>query len=114
MRIEDKAIRGNLYAVLPTLKQSLNGYLSQYDRVYIGATTNVDVRAASHSKDSWAKMVLLHVGPHAGTCKSLETALIKYAQATNFRVEPDNVLSGGEGIHHGRERYWVYVLVERH
>jgi hypothetical protein len=113
MSVEWNQVEGNLNDVRPTIQKKLNGYLRNYDRIKIGGTTNPEVRwRRGYAGRGWKKMVVLHEGPYAGTCRSLEKALISYAKGTNFRVKPDNVLPGGENIEDGKERYYVYVVVD--
>lgn len=109
--IEDKSITGTYEACIAAVKQRLNGYLSRYAQVYIGATTDPRVRwERGHSK-RFDKMVLLFRTSRPRTCINMEKELIAFARGCNFIVKPDNVMSGGQSIQEGREEYWVYVAV---
>lgn len=95
------------------IKQRLNGFLSRYNRVKIGATTDPAQRwRRGYAGGSWTKMVVLVGSDKPGSTRSMERGLIRHARATNFRVRPENVLGGGEGIEDGHRRYFVYVVVE--
>ena len=110
--IEPKITRGRVDEALPMIKQSLNGYLRNYDRIKIGATTDPETRwRRGYSDDTWEKMILLYETTFPGSTRSMEKRLIEYARSTNFRVRPENVLPGGESIKDGAEAYWVYVTV---
>jgi hypothetical protein len=110
--IEDNIRTGRVDEALADIKRSLNGYLRSYDRIYIGATSDAENRWAAHEQNDWDKMVLLYETEWAGSCRSMEKKLIAHARGTKFRVDPENVLAGGEGIYDGHDAYWVYVLVE--
>lgn len=111
--IEDhNIITGRVAETLPQLKQRLNGYLSTYDRVKIGATTDPQTRwRLGHRGDGWTKMVLVYCSDFAGSTRSMEKYLIAHARSTRFRVRRENVLPGGESIYDGHDAYFVYVLV---
>ena len=111
--VEDhNIITGRVAEALPHLKRRLNGYLSAYDRVKIGATTDPHTRwRRGHSAAGWSKMVVVYRSDYAGSTRSMETKLIGYARGTRFRVRPENVLPGGESINDGYDAYFVYVLV---
>lgn len=110
--IQFDPITGRIGEALPALKLRLNGFLSTYDRVKIGATTDPRGRwDRGHSADSWHKMVVVYSSPFAGRTRSMERALISHARATRYRVRRDNVLPGGESINDGYDAYFVYVLV---
>lgn len=111
--IEDhNTATGRVAEALPHLKQRLNGYLSTYDRVKIGATTDPATRwRLGHQDGGWAKMVVLYRSDFAGSTRSMETKLIAHARGTRFRVRPENIRPGGESINDGYAAYFVYILV---
>lgn len=114
MEIERNIVTGRVDDALPDVKSKLNGYLRNYDALYIGATSNPETRwRRKHDGDGWLKMVLLYETRWAGSTRSMERKLIAYAKSTNFRVKPDNIKPGGEMIDDGYEKYWVYILVKR-
>lgn len=107
-----KVASGPYRDALPEVQRRLNGYLASYDQLYVGATTNPAARwAIGHAHAGWTKMVLLYESDWLGSTRGMERALIAYARRTNFRVKPENVRTGGEGLPVGADRYWVYVLV---
>ena len=112
MRIERKHTSGRVAEALPLVKRRLNGFLASYDKVYIGATTDPRARSEAHEVNGWTKMVLLYKSPWRGSCASMEKAAIAHARESNFLIDPDNVLAGGNSIPHDRDEYFVYVLVE--
>lgn len=110
--IEWNASDGRLAEALPNVKQRLNGYLSHYDRIKIGATTDPTTRwELGYNDGTWSKMVVLYKAPYPGSVRSMEKKLIAYARTTNFRVRPENVRPGGENIRDGDAQYFVYVVV---
>lgn len=110
--IQFDPVTGRVAEALPTIKLRLNGVLSTYDRVKIGATTAPRTRwELGHSSDGWDKMVVVYSSPFAGSTRSMERALITHARGTRYRVERANVLPGGESIYDGYEAYYVYVLM---
>lgn len=112
--IEKNTVMGRIKDALPTIKQKLNGYLRQNDRIKIGATTKPDTRwKRRHSKDGWDRMVLVYETRFPGATRSVEKALIAYARTCNFRVKPDNILPGGESIPDNADAYWIYILLQR-
>lgn len=109
---DDKIVYGNFDDAFPTVKRRLNGFLATYDRIKIGATTDPKVRwRRGYSERNWTKMVILYGSEWAGSTRKMERELIGYARATNFRVQPENVLPGGELIKDGEDRYFVYIVV---
>jgi hypothetical protein len=111
--VESNFVFGTYGDCVAEVKAKLNGYLRNYDRIYIGAATNPEARwRLGHSKRGFRKMVLLFCCMKAGSCHSMEKELIRYARGTRFRVRPENVLCGGESIRHGHKEYWVYVAVD--
>lgn len=103
---------GRFGEALPSIKLRLNGFLSTYDRVKIGATTDPRARwDLGRSAGGWDKMVVVYSSTFAGSTRSMERALITHARGTRYRVRRENILPGGESINDGYEAYYVYVLV---
>lgn len=110
--VEYNTVTGRFGDALPEVKQRLNGYLSRYDRIKVGASTNIETRWQRGYVDrGWHKLVALYESRFPGSVRSMEKALIAYARGTNFRVRPSNVLPGGESIREGARLYFVYVAV---
>ena len=57
-------------------------------------------------------MVLLYEAFRADIACELERELIDYAHNCNFRIAPENVNPGGEGISNEPRSNYVYLLVD--
>ncbi len=110
--IEDKIVRVAKTEALAHLKPKLNGYRRYAERIYIGVTANPERRWQQHRPNGWSKMVLLYEAFRADIACELERELIDYAHNCNFRVAPENVNPGGEGISNEPRSNYVYVLVD--
>ena len=107
-----KSVTGKFAEAFPTVRMRLNGFLSAYDGMKIGATTNAPIRwSLGYAEFGWAKMVILYRSRWAGSTRKMERELIAYAQSTNFRLRPENILPGGESIRDDAGAYSVYVVV---
>jgi hypothetical protein len=111
MVIEDKIVRVDKRKAMARLQPMLNGYLSQWNEVYIGATADYERRAEQHGPDGWMKMVLLYEALNADIARELERDLIHYARHCNFRVDVTNDSDGGEGLRDHNRHHHVYLLV---
>ena len=114
MRIQNKAVQGWVSRVLPSIWNVVCGLMSRNRRIYFGATSDPEARAIAHSKTGkgWSKMVLLFKTSSLQGAVDMESLLIKKARGSNFRLEPDNIGDGGEGLVAGMDEYWVYALVK--
>lgn len=115
MRIEDRSIMGWVNKVLPEVWQRVCGFLSGSGRIYFGATSDYRYRADRHVEedDGWSKMVLLFRTSSVVAAAQMERELIRKSRESNFRLDPENIGSGGEGLREGYVTYWVYALIER-
>lgn len=109
--IEDNIVRVGRQEALPILAQKLNGYRRYASRIYIGVTANPERRWSEHSQNDWRKMVLVYEAFNPDIARELERYLIRYAASCNFRIEPENISHGGEGISAQNRANFVYLLV---
>lgn len=73
----DNIITGRVNNVLPFLKRRLNGYLTTYGSVKVGADGWPCGRESSgHSSQSWPKMVVVYRAGGPGSIRSIERKLI--------------------------------------
>lgn len=108
----DRIVVGNFDDAFPSVKRRLNGFLARYDRIKIGATTDPLTRwRRGYERDGWSKMVILYQSQWAGSTRKMERELISYARGTKFRVQPENILAGGETIKDDMSQYFIYVVV---
>ena len=56
-------------------------------------------------------MVLLYEAFNPEIACELERSLIRYAASCNFRIQPENINPGGEGIGAQNRANFVYLLV---
>ena len=96
--IEDNIVRVGRQEALPLLQQKLNGYRRFAGRIYIGVTAHPERRWSEHAQNDWRKMVLLYEAFNPEIACELERSLIRYAASCNFRIEPENIIRGGEGF----------------
>jgi len=115
VNIDDRSVSGWASQVAPQAWMVVCAVMSSYDRIYVGATSAPERRLARHDAGParWSKMVLLFKTSSLAAAASVEKTLIAKARASNFRLDPDNVAPGGEGLPLGKPTYWVYALVAR-
>lgn len=94
----------------PLLKNMLNGYMSQWARIYIGATAHPKMRYEQHMLDGWRKMVIVYEAFLPEIARSMEQALIAHARESNFLTLVVNTTPGGEGLSTARRSNYLYVL----
>jgi hypothetical protein len=109
--IVDNIVRVGRQEALPLLAQKLNGYRRYASRIYIGVTAHPERRWSEHAQSDWRKMVLLYEAFNPEIARELERSLIRYAACCNFRIEPENINPGGEGIGAQSQANFVYLLV---
>lgn len=109
--IEDNVVRVGRSEAMELIKPKLNGYRRFAERIYIGVTADPERRWRQHAPNGWNKMVLLYEAFRADIARDLERDLINYAHRCNFKLAPENVNPGGEGIGRQERANYVYVLV---
>lgn len=111
MKLEDKILKRVVPAkALPRLKNMLNGYMSQWEEVYLGATSNPDLRRDQHLNGGWRKMVLLYEAFSPEIARGMERELIAHLHAANFRTRVGNANAGGEGLSDEQRSNFLYLL----
>jgi hypothetical protein len=95
---------------MPRLKNILNGYMSHWERIYIGATAHPELRYEQHMSDGWRKMVLLYDAFSPEIAQRMERQLIAHAREANFLSLVANTHPGGTGLGATRRSTYLYIL----
>lgn len=109
--IEENIVVAPPDKALPRIKNKMNGYWSAANRLYIGATSNKEVRWAKHQRQGWRRMVILYDAYTPEIAAKMERALIDYARSCNFIVRSENIGPGGEGIVEEARSNFIYLLL---
>ena len=104
-------VEGRVNEALPAIKRQLCGYMANYERLYIGATTDPGSRWHSHQSEGWQKMIVLYKSRFPGATHSMETKLVRAAHDWHFSVKPDNPVNSAKPLPTGRSSYFTYALV---
>jgi hypothetical protein len=110
-KIEENIVRDIPARAMVELKRKINGYRRLWERFYVGVTSDPEGRWDRHSRNGWCKMVVLYEAFSPKIAREMEMELIDYAFNCGFRIPPENVGMGGEGILDGRRYHYIYVLV---
>ena len=109
--IVDKIVRIDWRRTMPKLKPILDGYRSNWNRVYIGVTTDPDRRWNRHQPMGWDHMALIYEALAPNIAQELEQDMIDYARRCNFKEDIQNIGPGGEGIGSSSGFHYLYLLV---
>lgn len=106
-----KIVRLDALEAMEPLKNLLNGYRRSYERIYIGVTADPERRWQKHDANGWKKMVILYEAFTPKIAQKMERDLIDYARRCNFRIAPENIGFGGEGILDTPRSNFLYLVV---
>jgi hypothetical protein len=96
---------------LPMLKSKINGYRRYSDGIYIGVSSDPELRWLQHAGNGWEKMAVIYKAFTPEIAREAEQELIAYARSCNFLSDVENGTDGGEGIRDQVRYNFLYILI---